>query len=301
MWTVMRVLLLLVVITVITGCATDEQKKAVDIYNKPEEIYVFSVPANSISREIKDSKADVLKGFPFVSHQPTMNFRGKFPPEFYSGIKYKWSAEYIKTADIWKLRYNRNYYDIIYVTPIWIGDFNIKEDDLIKNIALSYNIPDAQIDIIDNWVKSGGILWIESAIYISAYDYQLNKFNDARVDRIIQKLKGMTLFGNKMKVQVFQANRIDEFNTERFVKEVIPDKHAGTVQVGKMLIEQTDFIGIYLTLEGEPIIKSGNTVYASAVNHGKGKIITLAPFDFKNVHYDGEIFRFDLLSWALSR
>ncbi len=61
----------------------------------------------------------MLKGFPFVSHQPIINYRGKFPPEFYGKVKQRWRAESLAAADIWGLRGNPNLYDVIYATPLW--------------------------------------------------------------------------------------------------------------------------------------------------------------------------------------
>jgi hypothetical protein len=297
------VLMIGAVLFVMSACSSTTRPTTTEIYNKPEEVHIFSVPANSISREVKDSRPEILKGFPFISYNPVGNFKGKFPPEFYSRIKYRWSADYLKVADLWKLRTDKYFYDVIYITPLWIGDLILKNNDLLKTIAYSYNIPDEQLGVLDDWIKEGGVLWIESAIYISAYDYSLNKFNDKKISDLVSRLKRMTLFGHKINVHMYKANRIDEFNTERFVKEVIPDKAGSEKNVGdqvdKMLLEQTDFIGIYLTIEGDPIIKSGSSVYASSIDYGKGKVITLAPFDFRNAHYDGELFRLDLLSWAL--
>ena len=288
----------------IYSCAPTAKTTPYDISAKPEEIYTFSISHESTSREVKDTKPDIVKGFPFVSAQPFGNFMGKFPPEFYSGIKYKWNAEYITFVDFWKLRYNQHLYDVIYINPMWIGDLSLKGEDFMKNIAYSYNISDEQMKILDKWVKDGGILWFESAIFISSYDYHLNKFDDEKLKNLIERLRSMTLYGNKLNVQTLTAKRIDDFNVEKLKLEITPEKiqSAGEItdHVNRLLIEQPDYVGIYITADGNPVIKSGDTVYASYVKYGKGKIITLAPFDFKNVHYDGEIFRLDLLSWALN-
>ena len=86
---------------------------------------------------------------------------------------------------------------------------------------------------------------------------------------------------------------------------VLPDKETAGIKeinqnVHSLLLEQSDYIGIYFSIGGIPLIQSGDIMYASYVKYGKGKIITLAPFDFKHTHYDGEILRLDLLSWALN-
>ncbi len=286
------------------ACAPTAKTTRCDVSPQPEEVYTFSIPPESTSREIRDNKPDILKGFPFISSQPVTNFTGKFPPEFYSGIKYRWNAEYIGFVDFWKLRYNQHLYDVIYINPMWLGDLSLGGNDFLKNIVYSYNISDEQFNILETWIRNGGILWIEPAIYISTYDYHLNKFDDEKLKNLVDRLKAMTILGNKLNVRTFTAKKIDEFNTEKLSIEVTPEnvRDMGGLDrdVKKLLLEQTDYTGIYITVDGTPIIKSGNTVFASYVNYGKGKILTLAPFDFRNVHYDGEIFRLDLLSWALN-
>jgi hypothetical protein len=286
------------------ACAPTAKTTRCDVSPQSEKVYTFSIPPESTSREIRDNKPDILKGFPFISSQPVTNFRGKFPPEFYSDIKYRWNAEYIGFVDFWKLRYNQHLYDVIYIDPMWIGDLSLGENDFLKNIIYSYNISDEQFKILETWIRNGGILWMEPAIFISSYDYNLNKFDDEKLKNLVDRLKTMTILGNKLNVQTFTAKKIDEFNMEKLSIEVTPEKIQDMdgldKDVKKLLLEQSDYIGIYITVDGPPIIKSGNTVYASYVDYGSGKIITLAPFDFRNVHYDGEIFRLDLLSWALN-
>ncbi len=294
------------ILGLLQACAPTAKTSQGDLSPKPEEAYTFSVTANGISREIMDTRPDLLKGFPFVSYQPVVKFRGKYPPEFYSRIKQRWSAESLKAADIWKLRNDGSLYDVIYTNPLWIGDLPIKENDLLKNIAYSSNISEEQFKVLENWIKEGGILWIESAIFISSYDYNLNNFNDQKLKELTEKIRAMTIFGNKVYVRTSKARRIDEFNTEKLSVVVSPEenilKHVKSLDFGinRLLLEQTDYIGMYITIDGEPIVKSGDAVYASYINYGKGKIITLAPFDFKNVYYDGELLRLNLLLWALN-
>lgn len=276
-----------------------------DLSATPEDIYIFEVSPKSTSREIQYDKPDILKGFPFISAHPVSGFTGKFPPEFYSANKLRWHAEYITFADFWNLRHNQHLYDVIYMNPVWIGALTLREDDLMKNIAYSYNIPSEKVMILDKWIKDGGILWIESAIFISSYDYNLNKFNDEKMSALTNSIGAMTLFGNNLRVHTLTARRIDEFNVEKLSLKIVPDKNIPGIRqinqsVNALLLEQPDYIGIYFSIDGVPFLQSGDKVYGSYVKYGKGKIITIAPFDFKHAHYDGEILRLDLLSWALN-
>ncbi len=301
-----KIFMSIILCCLIFSCAPTSKTTQGDLEADKEEVYTFSIPANSISRELKDITPEILKGFPFISFQPVSNFKGKYPPEFYTRIKQRWIAETLKSADIWKLRNDRNLYDFLYSTPLWIGDLQITESDLLKNIVYSSNISEEQFKVIENWIKQGGILWIESAIFISSYDYNLNNFNEKKIKDITDRLSGMTIFGNKVQVRTSYAKKIDEFNTEKLSMLISPEQNIMKRimlldrQIDKLLLEQTDYVGIYITLDGEPLIKSGDSVYASYINYGKGKIITIVPFDFKNVHYDGELLRLNLLLWALN-
>ncbi|NWF98256.1 MAG: hypothetical protein HXY52_04885 [Nitrospirae bacterium] len=301
-----KILFYLFIIGLISACAPTSKTTQGDLDANKEEVYTFSIPANSISRELKDITPEILKGFPFVSFQPVSNFKGKYPPEFYTRIKHEWTAETLKSADIWKLRNDKNIYDFLYTTPLWIGDLQLTQNDLLKNIVYSSNISEEQFNVLENWIKQGGILWIESAIFISSYDYNLNNFNEKKIKDITDRLSVMTIFGNKVHVRTSYAKRIDEFNTEKLSMVISPEQNIIKRimlldrQIDKLLLEQTDYVGIYITLDGEPLIKSGDSVYASYINYGKGKIITIVPFDFKNVHYDGELLRLNLILWALN-
>ena len=297
---------IVLLVVVAAGCAPKIQPSPSEVYQMPPEVYTFSVPADSISREIKEKKPEILKDFPFVSYHPATDFRGKYPPEFYSQFKSRWKAESLKAADIWRLRHDPNYYDVLYAPALWIGNLTLKGQDFMKVIAGADNLPDEQLAVIEEWVRQGGTLWFESAIYISAYDYSLSQFTDAKLDDMVRTLSGMKLFGNAIRVNSFKARKIDEFHTDMFVSEVIPEETTDSQAAGitrdvkKLLLEQSDYVGIYFTIEGSPLIQAGGTVYASSAEYGKGKVITLAPFDFRNARYDGEMLRFDMMSWIMN-
>jgi hypothetical protein len=264
------------------------------------------VPANSISRELLDHRSNIVKGFPFVTDQTTTNFKGKFPPEFYAATDRKVRAETLKNVDFWSLNNNPALYDVIYVKPLWLGDLKLKNNNLLDSMAHSYNISSEQLAILNAWIQKGGILWIEAGIYISAYDYNFNKFDNRKLDQFIFALSGLKLEGHKLNVKMLRAKKTDALHVETLYHEIHSDNvhKIGDLQeindkIASLLIEQTDYIGIYISVDGFPIIESKNSVYASYINSGKGLILTLAPFEFKNAYFDGELFRLTLLTWAL--
>lgn len=294
------------IICSLLSCTQGKDKIMADNLQKPEEVHIFTVPANSLSRELIDYRPNIVKGFPFVSILALNNFKGKFPPEFYTAMDRKVRAETLKDVDFWGLNNNPALYDVIYVKPLWLGDLKFKNNSLLESIAYSYNISTEQLAILNAWIQKGGILWMEAGIYISAYDYNFNKFDDKKLNQLMRSLSGMELDGSKLNVKMLKAVKTDALHVETLFNEIHFDKkeQIGNIReindkVRSLLIEQTDYIGIYISADGVPIIKANNYVYASYIKSGKGLILTLAPFDFKNVYFDGELFRLTLLNWAL--
>ena len=273
---------------------------------KPDIYPVFSVPAGTFAREGSQDVPLVLRGFPFLSTQPVLNFRGKFPPEFYARQKYRWRAESIKTVDFWSLRNNPYLYDVIYINPLWCGELQLRGDDLLDSISYSFNISQEQKMILKDWINQGGVLWMEAAVYISAYDSSLGKWDENKINDYLQSLKNMKFFDAGLNVSILKAQKTDAFHTEKVTKELnFPAGHEGgelkdmNESIRRILLEQTDYIGIYLAIDGKSILKDSEATYASYLEYGKGKVVTLAPFEFRNVHYDGELFRLLLQSWAM--
>jgi len=299
-------LLTLFIVCALLSCTQRKDKIMADNLQKPEEVHIFTVPANSLSREIVDYRSNIVKGFPFVAHQQVNNFKGKFPPEFYKSMDRKVRSETLKEVDFWSLSNNPALYDVIYVKPLWLGELKLKNSSLLESIAYSYNISTEQLAILSTWIQKGGILWMESGIYISAYDYNFNKFDDRKLDKLVHTLSGMKLDDQKLNVKMLKAVKTDPLHVETLFHEIhlgkneqIGDIKEINDKIGALMIEQTDYIGIYISVDGIPIIKSNNSVYASYIKFGLGTILTIAPFEFKNAYFDGELFRLTLLAWAL--
>lgn len=296
-------LLLLALVACSSARRDDGLAKAL---SQPDDIRIFSVPLTSLERELKQSPPRLLKDFPFVSRQPAMNFRGKFSPEFYAAMDGEWKAVSIRNADFWRLRSDPGLYDVIYMEPLWRGEFQKRGNDLLESIACSFNIPMIQRTILEDWIRGGGILWLESAIYISTYDYRLGGYKQGKLDELLAALRSMTLFDTGVGVQMLRAQRSDDFHVKPLRRELVfnkKDKPGQVVEINKkirsLLLEQNDYVGVYLTVDGVPLVTFEDTVYARYIRVGKGLVITTAPFDFTNAYYDGELFRLALLFWAL--
>ena len=294
---------------VMNSCFLYKEKCSYDICDviaQPEEINVVEV--SEPYREREEDTLKLLSGFPFISYRPVIDFYGKFPPEFYSSIKMKWKAIPFEKADYWKMRWDPYIYDFIYVKPIWIGNFSLKSDDLLRNLAINFNVSDKEIKILKDWLKQGGVLWIESAIFVSSYDMELNKIDMKKLLNFVHKLKECKFFGKNLRVFIFKTTKIDKFHTKTLMKEIEVSKNSTSSEVNKLLnginkllLTQEDYAGIYFTVDGTPIVMDGKRTYSSYINYGKGKVITTVPFDFFNVYYDGELYRWNLLLWAMEK
>jgi len=274
---------------------------------EPEKIQIISIPVNSLSQSTGMEQGALTGGFPFISQQPQGRFKGKFNPAFYEGLEKRGvRAAELDAVDFWRLKDDPRLYDVIYLRGMLLDQFKPRGQGFLESIAYSLNIPVEQLAILRSWVEGGGILWLEPAIYVSSYDYKFKKMDDARLNHLVQTLSGMSLDGHRLNVFTERARRTDDLHVEPLSKEILFGKgeKPGEIasineQVGSLLLQQTDYIGIYMNIQGTPIISSGGRVYASYIPVGKGKIITLAPFDYQDSYRDGELFRMLLLSWAL--
>jgi hypothetical protein len=299
-------LLIPLVLAATMSCSAKNEYTVGDNLKEPNEVHVFTVPLNSLDRELADGSSSVVKGFPFISFQSAKNFRGKFPREFYTPMEGKWKAESIREVDFWRLQKEPSLHDVIYMGPLWFQEFRKKGDDLLENIAYSFNISKEQLAVLDGWIRNGGILWLEPGLYISTYDYRLNRYDDKKLGELVRSLQRMKLYKKGVSVQVLRAEKTDDLHLEnlRHELEFMEGEKPGEVdevnaKVRSLLLEQSDYIGVYLAVDGVPLIKNKKKLYASYLRVGKGMIITTAPFDFKSSYHDGEIFRLALLNWAL--
>jgi hypothetical protein len=274
---------------------------------EPEKIQIISVPLNSLSRSTGVEQSALTGGFPFISQQPQSRFKGKFHPAFYEGLEKRGvRAAELDAVDFWRLKDDPRLYDVIYSKGMLLDQFKLRGKGFLESIAYSLNIPVEQLAILRDWVEGGGVLWLEPAIYVSSYDYKFKKMDDARLNHLVKTLSDMNLEGHRLNVFTERARRTDDLHMEPLSKEISFGKgeNPGEIapindQVRSLLLQQTDYVGIYINIQGTPIISSGGRVYASYLPVGKGKIITLTPFDYQNSYYDGELFRILLLSWAL--
>jgi hypothetical protein len=299
--------LYLLLLPALFACSAAAPARHPEGLGEPEKVQLFTVPLTSLSRAGEADRAPLTGGFPFVSQQPEGRFKGKFPPSLYADLEKRGlRARELGEVDFWRLKNDPALYDVIYLKGMLLGEFKPRGTDLLESIAFSYNIPAEKLAILRDWVARGGILWLEPSISVSSYDYQFKKMDDVRLNRLLRTLSGMTLEGHRLNVITLRARRSDQLHVEPLTRELNfgQGEKPGEIgeinsQVRSLLLQQKDYIGIYLSVQGTPIVSSKGQVFASFVASGRGKIITLAPFDFLDSYHDGELFRILLLTWAL--
>ena len=291
----------------LVACTLGKPARQTEGLGEPEKVQLFNVPLTSLARGAGEERPPLTAGFPFVSQRPVSHFKGKFPPSVYAELEKRGvRARELGEVDFWRLKEDPKLYDVIYFKGMLLGDFKARGKGLLESIAYSCNIPAEQLAVLREWVAKGGVLWLEPCIYVSSYDYQFKKMDDARLSQLVRTLSGMNLEGHRLSVVTERARRTDELHVEPLVREFDFGKGGkpGEIErinrkVGSLTLVQSDYVGIYLSVQGTPIVSSGGQLFASYVPAGQGKIITLAPFDFEDSYHDGELFRLLLLSWAL--
>lgn len=298
----------LLLLPVLFSCTTP--RSGVASVPEPEKVHVFTVPANSLSRIAdQDGGAAVTLGFPFLSPKPAQRFTGRFPPSAYAELeKRQVRAKALGEVDFWRLKEEPTLYQVIYLKGMLFSELKLRGDDLLESIGYSLNIGPEKMAILEGWIRQGGVLWMEPVIYLSTYDYTFNRFSDAKLDQLTRTLSRMTLLGHGLTVRTLRARRIDELHLEPLTRELSfqPGRMPGEIEavngkVRSLLLEQSDYVGIYLNVAGTPIIRDADGVWAGFAEVGKGKVLTLAPFDFQSSYHDGELFRLLLLSWAMEK
>lgn len=298
----------LLLLPVLFSCTTPT--RAPGLAPEPQEVHVFTVPANSLSRIAdQDGGSPVTRGFPFISAKPAQRFTGRFPPSAYAELeKRQLRAKALSEVDFWRLQKEPSLYQVIHLKGMLYGELKLRGDDLLQSIGYSLNIGPEKMAILEEWVRQGGILWMEPVIYLSTYDYTFNRFSDQKLDQLTRTLSRMTLLGHGLTVRTLRARRIDELHLEPLARELsfAPGQKPGEIEtvnakVRSLLLEQSDYVGIYLNLAGTPIVRDADGVWAAFAEVGKGKVLTLAPFDFHSSYHDGELFRLLLATWALEK
>lgn len=295
----------LVAIGFLSGCATKEQTVLEKSILSPESVEIYDVSTENVLKEVHNGRK-LLKGFPFIANQPIIDFEGKFSDQFYDKIDYRYKFSPIKDVDFWKLRVNPYLEDFIYVLPTWVNEFKRVSNDLFTNIGFTYNLSSKEQEILKWWIGEGGIMWVEGGIYSTRYDtFKKNgEINHTEIKRkIVDKSKNLKFFDKDVKTYMTVGKKLDyinyeplkmSFKTTSNIKYFDDIKNLDIVTMDFM---SADFMPkaktLLATTSGEPVV--------SFVQYGKGGVVFLRPFEFKDKMYDGELLRWKLMYYLMNK
>jgi outer membrane protein OmpA-like peptidoglycan-associated protein len=295
----------LVALFLFNGCSTKEQTVLQENILSPESVEIYDVSTENVFKEVHNGRK-LLKGFPFISNEAIIDFNGKFSDQFYDKIDYRYKFSAIKDVDFWKLRVNPFSEDFIYVLPTWVNEFKRVSNDLFTNIGYTYNLSNKEQEILKWWIGEGGIMWIEGGIYSTRYD-TFNKngeINHKKIKkRMVNKSKNLKFFDKKIKSYMTIGKKVDyinyvplkhSFKTKSNISYFSDIKNLDLVSMNFM---SEDFMPkaktLLATTKGEPV--------ASFVQYGKGGVVFLRPFEFKDKMYDGELLRWKLMYYLMNK
>jgi len=299
---------LLLVFLFLVGCASTNKELDKTLDKKvltPEKVQIYDIKVEDILPEVNNGKK-LLKGFPFVSNRAIIDFNGKFSYQFYDKIDYRYRYSSLDNVDFWKLRTNPFLYDFIYVLPIWVDDFKKVSNDLFTDIGFSYNLSTKEQEILKWWIAQGGILWIEDGIYSTRYDaFKKNgEIDEALIrEKIYKKAKNLKFLNRHIYIYPFLAKRVDLVNYKplNVVFKTYSDiKYFSDIKSLKLL--NYNYFSLYFLPKGVVLLKdSQNRPLVTFIQIGKGGIVNLIDFEFEDKMYDGELLRWKLLGYFLSR
>ena len=198
-------------------------------------------------------------------------------------------------------------YDFIYVLPIWINEFKKVSNDLYKNIGFTYNLSSKEQEILKWWIKEGGILWVESAIYSTRYD---TFKKDGEIDetaiynKMAQKTENLKFLEQEVYSYTYKNPKIDIINYNPSNIEFKTSSKIDYFSDIKTLKIQTDnYLTTYLQPKGEILVKNkkNNQPLVTFLKYGKGGIVFLRDFEFEDKRFDGELLRWKLISYLLEK
>jgi len=300
----MKKYLLLVIMLLLVGCAQSDKELDKKILT-PESVEIYDIKVEHMMPDINNGK-ELLKGFPFVSYRPIIDFNGKFSDQFYSKIDYRFKYTKLEDVDFWKLRTNPYIYDFIYVLPIWIDDFKHVSRDLFTNIGYSYNLSTKEQEILKWWIAEGGILWIEDGVYSTRYDsFKRNgEIDEEGIKRkIYSKTRDLKFLNRKIDKYGYIARKIDLINykpLEVSIKSKSDLKYFKDIKNLKLI--NYNYLTLYFMPRGKILLKDKhNHPLVTFIRIGKGGIVNLRDFEFEDKRYDGELLRWKLLGYCLER
>jgi hypothetical protein len=288
-----KVLTLLFAALLLAGCAA-KQEAEID----SEDVRVYVTKVEDVFFKEKKSR-DVLKHFPFVTMRKNVSPKGKFSDEFYQSINYIYTAKNIKDVDYWELEKEPKSVDFIYVLPLWMKEYRKLSDDLLTNISYSYNLSEEEQAILREWIEQGGVLWVESGVFSTKYD-MFTRGGEIAVrkikERVVNDLAGLHFLQKPLKTYLMQSQNLDAINYVEAQKDFkVRAKQKFFHDIRRLRLNLDNYLQNYFVILDKTLIESeSGEPLVTYTKVGKGYVVSLLPFEYEDVYYDGELLRWKL-------
>ncbi len=288
-------------VLMLAGCASHNKDLDKQI-EQAQNIHIITTTISSLVIE-KQSK-NIFQEFPFILEE--YDVRGKFSDDFYNKLHLVYTARAIDKVNFWKLQKEPKSLDFIYITPVWIRDFKKVSQDLFENLCYSHNISKQEQRILKKWVAQGGVLWLESGTYSTKYDI-FNKHGEiatATINRLIrQSLQGVNFWSYPISTYLFASKNLDPINYVPTSQTFAVDSNRSVFKDIKHLkVDIRNYLQNNFVILGKPlVVDTKGEPLVTMVQYGKGYVVSLLPFEYKDVYYDGELLRWELLFYLYDR
>jgi len=289
----------------VVGCSTHQEVQLEKKILTPETVDVYDITVDHVYKKT-DNRAILLKKFPFISNEPILDFDGKFSNQFYDKIHYNYYASHIKDVDFWKLRTNPFSEDFIYVLPTWANKFLHVSNDLFEDIAYSYNLSHKEQDILQWWIGQGGVFWIEGGIYSTRYDtFKRSGYINGKAinKKIHSKSANLHFLDRKVDTYIYKSKKIDQVNYVPLALKFNPKSSISYFSDIKHLkIDTKYYLAADFMARGRTLLQTAkHSPIVTVIPYGRGAVVFIRPFEFKDKRYDGELLRWKLMRYLLDK
>ena len=273
----------IVIVISLIGCS----QKKLDISDVEKELEVknktliYDIKMQDITQSLESSMSKFSK-FPFISETVSNDFNGHYSPEFYEENPVTLSSQRMDKVDYWVLQRDFKSLDIIYTKSIWINQYKQVSDDIFVNLCYAHKLSPNQQKVLLEWIRQGGILWVENGLYATGDEFNLVKIKS-------QNLKFLDF---KVSQYTFENSKQVVFENVKSIRELQKIK---SLQLTLQKKKQINYI-----LKGTNLLSSSDKILLSLNKYGKGKIVSLLPFEFTSLYRDGELLRWKVLGMLKS-
>lgn len=286
-----------------SGCASSTTNSLERISTQETKLVIYNTPVNDSC--IAQKSTSIFNRFPFIDERE-FEVKGKFHPKFYQSISFHYKAKSIEKVDFWRLQQDPSSLDFIYIRPLWIKEYKKVSGDLFTNIAYSLNISAQKQHILRHWVEQGGVLWLEFGLFSTRYD-TFNREGEISAWRIRKSLRsaldGVRFWKRPIVPYLFTAKRIDLINYMPTTKSFVINQKASIIKgIKRLKLAIYNFMEEYPLIRGKKLVvdKQGRPL-VTLLKYGKGYVLSLLPFEYSDVYYDGELLRWKLLFFLTKR